>query len=132
MDTRLCSDQHLIANFRMIFDAHLACHDHIVAGFTTACQSDLPANHVMTTDLIVVTNHDQIVDLCAFADRGGLKRPTVDGAIGPNLDIVGNLNRAGLRDLIMATVFETISKPIAADHRTGVNLDPISQNGFVI
>ena len=80
----------------------------------------------MAADLIVVPNHDEIIDLRPFADARRLEGRAVDRAIRPDLDVVIDFKPAGVRDLHMAAVDLAITETVTAEHGAGVHFDPIA------
>ena len=113
MHAGLGADHHPIADLRVVLDARLAGHDHVVARFTASGDANLGAKNVVATNLIVVADHDQVVDLGAVADPRGLERRAVDGAIGPDLHVVADFHAPRLRDFDMAALNEPVSEPVA-------------------
>ena len=68
----------LVADLGVVLDPGLAGHDDVVAGLAAPGDPDLPAEQVVAADVVVVADHDEIVDLGPLADPGGLERGSVD------------------------------------------------------
>src|SRR5262249_23557030 len=112
MDTRLRSDDHSVADPRIVLDSCLACHDHMITSLAASSDTDLSAEQVVTTDLVVVTDHPQVVDLGPLADPGGLERTAVDRAVRTDLHVGADLEPAGMGDLDMPPFSLAIAETI--------------------
>ncbi len=93
-----------VADLRVVLDPGLAGHDHVIAGLAAPGDADLAAEQVVAADLVVVADHHQVVDLRPLADPRGLERGAVDRAVRADLDVVADLEPAGMRDLHVAAV----------------------------
>ena len=94
VDARLGADDHAVADLGLVLDPRLAGHDHVVAGRAASGDADLAAEQVVPADLVVVADHDEVVDLRPLADPGRLERGAVDRAVGADLDVVADLEPA--------------------------------------
>ena len=86
-----------------------------------------PHKQVVPADLVVVADHDQVVDLGPLADPRGLEGGAVDRAVGADLDVVLDLEPAGMRDLHVPAVDLAVAESVAAEHAAGVDLDPVAE-----
>ena len=84
-----------------------------------------PHKRLWRTDLIVVADHDQVIDLRSLADPRGLEGRAIDRAVRPDLDVVLDFEPAGVRDLDVAAVDLAISEAITAKNacRSAPRLD---------
>ena len=89
---------------------------------------DLAAEQVVAADLVVVADHDEVIDLGPLADPGGLEGGAVDRAVRADLDVVVDFEPAGMRDLDVAAVDLAVAEAIAAQHGAGVDFDPVAQD----
>ena len=64
----------------------------------------------MRTDLHIVGDLHQIIDLTPLADNGASEAGAVDGGIGSDLDVITDLNNAGLGNLEMASLLELVAE----------------------
>src|SRR5262249_43729079 len=99
MHTGLGPDDDPIADPCVVLDSGLTGHDHVVARLAAPGDPDLAAEQIVPADLVVVADHDQVVDLGPLADPRGLERGAVDRAVRADLDIVTDLEAAGVGDL---------------------------------
>ena len=116
-----------VADLGVVLDPGLAGHDDVVARLAAPGDADLAAEQVVAADLVVVADHDEVVDLRPLADPGGLEGGAVDRAVRADLDVVADLDPAGLRDLDVPAVDHAVAEPVAAEHRPGVDLDPVAE-----
>src|SRR6516225_8215362 len=122
--TGLRPHDHPIADLSLVLDARLARHDDVITRLAAAGDADLAAEHVMAADLVVVPDHDQVVDLGSLADPRGLEGGAVDRAIGPDLHVAANFQTPGVGNLDVPAVDLAIAEAIPSQNRTGVDLDP--------
>ena len=129
---RLGTDDHPVADLRVVLDAGLAGHDDVIAGLAAPGDADLTAKQVVAADLVVVADHHQVVDLGPLADPGGLERRAVDRAIGADLDVVFDFEPPGMRDLHVPAVDLAVAETVASQHAAGVDLHPVAENHVLI
>ena len=79
----------------------------------------VPQHHIMS-------HLHQVVDLGPLANDGGTQGASVDGHIGPDLDIVANDDVADLRHLPVNAAVLDVTKAIRADDRSAVDADAIA------
>ena len=84
----------------MVGQADAAGHDHAISDPAAPGNADAPGNHAVPADLVVVSDHDQIVDLRAAADGGGLDRAAVDAAVGSQFHVIAQDHRAERGDAL--------------------------------
>src|SRR6185437_3262875 len=85
----------------------------------------------MLSDMAVVRDLYEIVDLGPLDDsrRSGLS--TVDARVGADLDVVAELHVADLRDLAKRAVDEDVTESVASDDRSRLQHDALSRNATV-
>lgn len=78
------------------------------------------------SDVDVVSDLDEVVDFCAFADDGSSESGAVDGGICPDFHVVFDDDNAALGDFGVLTVnfFET--EPVTTDDGSGVKDNAVS------
>ena len=76
---------------------------------------------VFSPDNDVVRDMHQIIGLNPPADKGFAERSPVNGVIGPDFNIVIDLNDARVGNFVIALAVGSITKAVTADHRTGMN-----------
>ena len=128
MDPGLGPHHDLVADLGVVLDPGLAGHHDVVAGLAAPGDPHLPAEQVVAADLVVVADHDQIVDLGPFADPGGLEGRAVDRAVRADFHVVADLDLAGVRDLDVLAVDRVIFEAVATEDRPGVDLDAVAQD----
>src|SRR5580765_7120818 len=112
--TDLSGQSDEVAEFGAAGDAHLGDDDTM-----------LPHHHV-------VSDLHQVVDFGAFSDDSRTERAAINGHVGADLNIVVADHVPNLRDLEVPAVAKNIAKAIRANHRAGVNADPIAKLGVCI
>ena len=85
------AQQDAFSNVGMLPDAHLSPQNDIVFHHNASRETCLGCNHHILTDPAVVPDVYQIVDLGAAPDMRDLKRPSVNGGVGPDLDVILDL-----------------------------------------
>ena len=115
MHPRLGTDDDAVADLRVVLDPRLPGHDHVIAGRAASRDADLPAQEVVAADLVVMADHDQIIDLGTLTDASRLERRAIDRAVRADLDVVLDLEPAGMGDLDVPSVRLTIPKAVAAE-----------------
>ena len=86
----MSTQHHAFFDARMFPDAHLATEYDILLDHDAAGKPGLSGDHYVFPDLAVVPDVHQIIDLGAAADACNLQRSTIDGRVGPDLDVVCN------------------------------------------
>ena len=132
MDAGLRADDGELADLGVVLDPGLAAHDDVVARLATAGDPDLPAEQVVLADPVVVADHDEVVDLGPLAQDGRLEGSPVDRAVGPDLDVVVDLDRADLGGFDVPAVDHFVSEPVGTEHRARVDLDAVAQRRAVV
>ena len=125
----------MASNHRAGFDAgviaytDLSSHDDIIFDGDTAGEAGLGGDNYVFSDLTVVANVDQIVDLCALADSGFIQRAAVDGGVGSDFHVVFDYQAADLRGLLVASclLLSDVAETFAAENRSGLDDDAVAQ-----
>lgn len=87
-------DNAAISDGDVIGDPDLSCEHHSVSDLTGSGDTDLGANEAVFSNGIVVSNLDEIVDLRALFDAAFADGGEVDGAGGPDFDVVFENDRS--------------------------------------
>src|SRR5258708_24693109 len=98
-------------------EAELPGDDRVVPKNAGTGNAGLRRNHSMRSDLHVVADMHQIVELDAFRDARVVQRAAVDGGVRADLDIVANFYNSRLRKFPVAAFAECVAKSIRAEHR---------------
>src|ERR1700733_12917767 len=86
----------------------------------------------MPADFAVVSDHYQVVELCALADDGFVDHGPVDCCAGADFDVVLDPHAAVMRNPLMAAVDEAIRETVVPNHRARVNGDAVSNDGVFV
>src|SRR5262249_14700664 len=121
MNAAARADHHLVADGDVIGDADLAAEDGVVPGLRRTTDADMTDENVVSADVAVVTDHDEVVDLGAVADDGPTERGAVDGGVGADLNVVAEPNGAKLRNLFVSAVDHAEAESVATDDGAGVH-----------
>ena len=113
----------------MIGDADLPADDYVVFNDRAAGKAGLRGDDDVLADLDVVTNMDQVVDLCPSANASFVKSAAVNGRVCANVDVVFDYQPADLRELLVAAglLVANVAEAFAAEHGTGLDSNSIAQ-----
>src|SRR5215831_11789454 len=113
----------------MIGNAHLPTNDYGVFYDRAAGNPSLRRNHHVFTNVHIVTHVDQVIDLGSAADACDIERPAIHGGIRTDLHVVFNQQAPDLGELFISPghVVAHIAETIAAQHRTGMDHNAVSQ-----
>src|SRR5713101_3952082 len=129
---RLRGQDRPLADTHMVGDAHLPRQHGPVADLTGAGHADLADQNHVLSDVAVVPDLHQVVDLRAAADDRRAHGGAVDGGIGADLDVVLDDESPDLGDLLVRGSVEGITEAIGAEDGPGVddhaipNADPVA------
>ena len=115
----------------MALEAGLPADLHVVADDRRSRDPDERGDRGVLADAAVVPDLAQVVDLGAVADRRHAGLRPVDAGVRADLDVVAELDRADLRDLVERAVEERPAEAVAADHGAGLQHDAIAQRAAV-
>src|SRR5215469_4224326 len=90
------------AYHHMVGNAHLAAQDGEITDHGASGNADLGDQHHVAAHLHIVTDLDQIIDLCTFANHRVAQGTAVDGRGGADLDVILDDHTAELGNLHMA------------------------------
>ena len=105
----------------MSADSGLGGNGDVILDATTACQSTLGNDEAMFANNDVVSDLDEVVDFCSFADDGLSEARTINGGVGADLHVVADFDDADLVDFDVAAVGELVAVTIGTDDGSGVN-----------
>ena len=83
--TRLGTDCSVVSNRDVTGNSHLAGDDAVLADLGRSRDSGLSGHYGIRTDLDVMGNLTEIIDLCTLADYGGAHLRLVNADIGADL-----------------------------------------------
>src|SRR5581483_323176 len=104
----------------VIYHADLPGQDHAVAEGGAACNAHLRDQQAGTAHAHVMADMDQIVQLGAGADNRRARLGAINAAVGADLDVVADLDRAQLRHLLERGADRNIAEAVRADHAARV------------
>jgi hypothetical protein len=131
-DTGFCAHLAPITKMDMASDTNLSCHYYIISSRAGACDSNLADDQVVGTNLAVVSDLNEVINLGTRSDTGSLESASVDGGAGSDFNIVANFHAAKLRYLDMSTALKSIPKSIGPYHCIGMNDGPVTNNTIVV
>ena len=99
----------------------LAGDRDVIAKLGGAGDPDLRNEQAMFTDLHVVPDLDEIIDLCPLAYYGFTESGTIDRSSRADLDVVFDPNNSDLRDLVMFAVVSREAVTVGADDNAAMN-----------
>src|ERR1043166_7226826 len=106
--------------------ADLPGQHHVIAELRAPGNTRLRHHQAVFADGHIMRYLNQVIDLGALADNGRSQRATVDGHIGPDLDVVAQDYISDLRHLAVHTRVQHVPKTIGADDTAGVDADAVS------
>src|SRR5579862_835515 len=106
------SHDNSVPNCHVILHAGLPRENDSFAHFDTSRYADLRNDHAVLANRTVMSDMDQIVDLCAPSDERRARARLVDGDIGADLDVILDNHPADLGNLVVAVVDEHVSEAV--------------------
>lgn len=94
----------------------------------TACDTHASRNRRVLTDLHVMRDLDEIVELAPITDDCIVERTTINRAVGADFHVSTNLNASQLRNFLPAALVPGKTEAIRADHRSSVNQTAITNH----
>ena len=110
----------------VIGDTNMAGHDHVVAKGGGTPDDSTRSHDAVFTDVAVVPDMEEVVDLRAPADSRFAAACSVHCAIRPDFDIALDNNGPDLRNLPVSPFSEQVSETVRTDRAVGVNDDAIA------
>src|SRR5262245_50611431 len=120
VDARLRAEHRAVADREMVREADLPSGDDAAAEPTRAGDADLRHDDRVLTDLDVVADLHEVVDLRAATDDGPAQHGAVDRGVGADVHVVLDHDDADLRDLAMPGTVEGVAEPVATDDGAGL------------
>ena len=111
----------------MFAEPGLAGDDHLVFNDGAAGDACLRGNDHRRTDLGVVGDLDQVVDLASPADPSHPQRAAIHGGIGSDFHIVLDHDPACLGKLDLGGAVEHVAESVGPQHHAGVQSYPVTQ-----
>ena len=106
-------------------DSGLAADHDPLSQLRASRDADLGDNHRIGADHHIVGDLDEVVDLHPFLDPGPSEGPAVDRRIGAYLNVVIDLDVAGLGGLYICPAGIGKSEAVTADDDAGMQDDPL-------
>src|SRR5262249_38419383 len=131
VDPRLRRDLHAVPDGQVAAGARLPTHHHVRAELGAAGEPDLAGEETVRAEPAAVPDHHQVVDLGPASDVRGAERRAVDRGVRADLDVVLQDDRPHLRDLAMRAGLRHEAEAVAADHRPGVQRDPVPDHDLL-
>jgi hypothetical protein len=116
----------------MVRDTDLPRHHDVIARCGRPGDPDLAAQDVVSADLAVVADLDQIVDLCSGTNSRWAESPSINGAARADFDVVLNLDPPELRNFHVPPVLNAIAEPIRSNHCIRVDRDAVTEDRIVV
>lgn len=126
--TRLSPDNGLLPDLDMAGKTNLTSQRDIGSDAGASGYADLGTEYGMSTDLHIVSDLDEIIDLAPLPYHGATETGTVYGGIGAYLDIIPYLDNSRLGDLDVTAVLELIAETTGANNGSRLKDDPISED----
>ena len=112
----------MIADLHMVDHANLTRQRHMRAQAAATRDANLCQEQVILTDLDVMGDVDQVIDLRTAADQRLPQGGAVETDIGADFHVIFNAHPTDLRDFQMVAIWTRhIAIPIGANHRTRVD-----------
>src|SRR5437763_12914749 len=107
----------------MVGDAYLTTDYNIIFHHGAAGEPGLRRDDHIFSNLYVVANMHQVVDLRPASDARNIQRSAVNGCVSSDLDVVFNFQSADLRELLIASglLIAHIAESVTPQHRARVN-----------
>src|SRR5690349_6006130 len=113
----------------MSADARLTREYGTVSNVHRPGHTNLRHQQTLLADSHVVRDVDQVIDFGASSHDRVVDTASIDGGVRPDLDIVANDAPADVRDLLVRSIAEHITKSVATDSRPGVNEHALTDLG---
>ena len=113
----------------MIAHAHLAAQDCAVTHRTGTRNAGLGSDDDIASDIAVVTDVNQVVELGPAGDSGFFQGSAVNGGVGAHLNVVLEDQSALLGELgvLPSHPIANVAEAIGAQHRPSMNHYPIAE-----
>jgi hypothetical protein len=106
----------VIAQRNVIRQSDLASKHDIVARLARSGDTDLAAQQIVSADVAIVRDHDQVIDFGPFSDSCDTISATIDRHVGPDIDMRFDVNVAELGSRDVASFDLAITKTVRTDH----------------
>lgn len=124
-------EHHSFANAGMLANPDLPAEYRSILNDDAAGKARLGCDDDVFTNLAIVSDVNQVVDLRSAPDSGLIEGAPIDGRIRPNLHIIFNDQSSNLRKLLVMArlAIPHVTEAIAAQHSPGMRNDAIPQLG---
>src|SRR5215813_7180154 len=110
----------------MIAEPNLSADDAIILDRDAAADAGLRSDDNPLADITVVTDVNQVVQLCPFTDSRSPERSAIDCGVRTHFNIIFDDYRADLRKLVIAEIAANVAEAVGADYHAGVQNDAIA------
>ena len=126
-DAAAGGDHDEIGDVDMADDAGLPAENDVAAGFCRTGNARLRDDDVVRADNDVVADLNEVVDLGAGGDAGGLKTGSVDGGVRADFDVIFDDDDAELLEFgVLALRVGGVAKAAGADDGAGLKDDAVA------
>src|SRR6059036_2905397 len=129
-DAGLRSQNRTFFDAHMVGDAYLTTDYNIIFHHGAAGEPGLRRDDHIFSNLYVVANMHQVVDLRPAPDARYIQRSAVNGCVCSDLDVVFNFQSADLGELLIASglLIADVAESVAAQYRARMNYYSITNS----
>ncbi len=126
----MSAQHHSFFDAGVLSEANLAAEHNIFLDDDAAGKTGLRGDHDILSDLAVVADVDQVVDLGAASDARDFKGAAVNGRVRANLDVIADFEAPLLGKFFVMSgrLVADVAEAVAAQHRSGVNDHAVAES----
>ena len=124
--TGLGTDDGPVTNRQVANHSYLTGHRHIVADDDATGDPCAGTDDAVVTDNAVVSNLHEIIDLRAASNAGRAEATAIHTGVGTDFNIVANLHRPDLGDLLAFAPDVLKTKSVSPEYNPGMQYDPVA------
>ncbi len=113
--TCLCTCNHSISNFKIIYYSYLASQDNTVTKFRASSYTCLRGNQAAFSNNNVMSDLNKIIYFCSSANNSIIKFRPVNTTICPNFNKIFELLLRRYEEYVGLTVKKRITETVRAD-----------------
>ena len=127
----MSAEHHSFFDVGTLSEADLAAEHNIFLDDDAAGKTGLRGDHDVLSDLAIVADVDQVVDLGAASDARDFKGAAVDGRVRANLDVIADFEAPllGKFFIMSGCPVANVAEAVAAQHRSRVNDHTVAETG---
>ena len=130
--TRLCAKEHLVANGDMTSYSYLSTKHAPLSNLCRSSHTHLCTHHSMFTDVGIVGDLNQVIQLHSFSNIGAAHGRTINASVGTHLYVIFNGHDTNLGYLVVAVFGRSESKAIGPNDRACMQDDTVAYLAIVI